>query len=182
MNTSNLRPVLFGIFLAVSTFAALTPSWAGDSTNFFEKPYVFENEESAKIKLSQWQNEDVVVAFAFTTCRITCPQVMRQLSKIQKIMDQKSVKGEILFISIDPENDSPARLAIFKKDHKITSSRWHFLRGNLDETKKLAQLLNFGFNTSDEHIWHDRKVFVVGKDGQVRATLKGFDADLSRLF
>ena len=97
-------------------------------------------------------------------------------------MDRLAIPGEIIFVTIDPDKDTVERLAMYKKQLKISSPRWHFLRASKVETQAFAKTLGFGFNMSDEHIWHDRKVLIVDGTGHVRKTLEGFNASLKDVF
>ncbi len=150
--------------------------------SIFDSGILWHNEAGQEVNLNQFKSEALVIGLAYTTCRITCPLVVQQLKDIEKLMDQKSIQGEIIFVTIDPDKDTIKRLANYKKKMNIRSSRWHFLRASNSETRNFAKTIGFEFNISDEHIWHDRKVLLIDDKGHVRKSLEGFDATLDGIF
>ena len=53
----------------------------------------------------------LLVFFGFTYCPDVCPVTMAVLSETMKKLDANKV--QVLFISVDPENDTPSRLKEF---------------------------------------------------------------------
>ncbi len=163
-------------------FQIIAGASAPSGQSVFDSKIRWHDESGHELQLEQFKDEELVFGLAYTTCRITCPMVVQQLKEIEKKMDQKLVRGEIFFISIDPEKDTIQRLADYKKKIHIESKRWHFLRANKDETHDFAKILGFDFNTTDEHIWHDRKVLLVDGKGHLRKSLEGFNTSLEGIF
>jgi protein SCO1/2 len=52
----------------------------------------------------------VVLAFIYTTCTTVCPLTSATLSELQRKLDASSHSAHLVSISIDPEQDTPARL------------------------------------------------------------------------
>ena len=52
----------------------------------------------------------VVLTFIYTTCTSICPVISQTLSQLQQTLGADRDKVHIVSISIDPENDTPARL------------------------------------------------------------------------
>ncbi|WP_179404714.1 SCO family protein [Burkholderia guangdongensis] len=52
----------------------------------------------------------VVLTFIYTTCTTICPVISQTLSALQQKLGPDRDKVHIVSISIDPENDTPARL------------------------------------------------------------------------
>lgn len=52
----------------------------------------------------------VVLTFIYTTCTSICPVISQTLSQLQQALGADRDKVHIVSISIDPENDTPARL------------------------------------------------------------------------
>ncbi len=156
---------------------------APSPSNLFDLPIHFQDETGHDVLLNRWRGEKIVIAPAYTTCRITCPMVItEQLQSIEKAMDQHNIKGEILFITIDPETDTTARLASFRQSHDLRSQRWHFLRTTPAESNKMMSFLYFKYALEDGHINHDRKIFAFDNEGTLLQILNGFNAPLGNLF
>jgi len=106
---------------------------------------------------------------------------MRQLKRIDKLLNERSASHEILFITIDPRIDTSERLLRYKRDWKVTSEHWHFLTGDEKAIRKLATILKFDYTNIDEHIQHDKKVMDIDAAGFVQHTIASWDADLSNI-
>jgi protein SCO1/2 len=52
----------------------------------------------------------VVLTFIYTTCTSICPVISQTLSQLQSELGVDRDKVHLMSISIDPENDTPARL------------------------------------------------------------------------
>lgn len=73
-------------------------------------------------------DEPVMVNFIFTTCTTVCPISSGTFAKVQSLLDQDGAKYRLVSISIDPEQDTPARLRQYGAKYGA-GSQWHFLTG-----------------------------------------------------
>ncbi|MEN0020731.1 MAG: SCO family protein [Planctomycetota bacterium] len=71
-----------------------------------------------------------VVAFIFTNCRLACPGMTAAMRNIYN--DTEGLDVGFVSVSIDPENDTPARLKEYADDLGIDHDRWRFLTGESD--------------------------------------------------
>lgn len=78
-------------------------------------------------------NSPIILDFIFTTCTTICPVMSATFQQIQEKLgaDQKAVK--LVSISIDPENDTPAKLKAYAE--KFTAGpQWTLLTGTLENS------------------------------------------------
>ena len=61
--------------------------------------------------LGDFAGKVVVVFFGYTHCPDACPTTMGELSLVMKELDKDAARLQVLFITIDPERDTPALLA-----------------------------------------------------------------------
>lgn len=82
-----------------------------------------------------------LVNFVFTSCGMTCPMLTRRMKGVQdqllekyseKILDQ----ARIVSFSVDPERDTPERLASYAKEYGANPRLWVFLTGPLNEVTR----------------------------------------------
>jgi len=52
----------------------------------------------------------VLLNFIFTTCSSICPLMSRTLEEFQRKLGSEAARVHLMSISIDPEQDTPARL------------------------------------------------------------------------
>ena len=58
--------------------------------------------------LADFKGQAVVVFFGFTQCPDVCPTSMSELAQAKKLLGEQGSRLQGLFISIDPERDTPA--------------------------------------------------------------------------
>jgi protein SCO1 len=112
-----------------------------------------------------------VADFLFTRCPDVCPRMTERLVKVQRALGDRV---DIVSISVDPEYDTPARLADFASAHGARSPRWHFLTG---DSGRLQDSVLRGFNVafsreSDDISTLTHGVHVVLVDG--RGRIRGY--------
>jgi len=73
----------------------------------------------------------VVLNFIFTTCTTICPLMSMVLAQFERRLGPEAGKVHLMSISIDPEQDTPARLAEYaRKFH--AGPEWQLYTGTLD--------------------------------------------------
>lgn len=88
------------------------------------------NQHDEPVSVDSLFNNDknVVFAFFFTQCVTVCTTVTLSLKSIQT---QMAPDTQFVLISIDPEVDTPDKLADYAATHHIHESNWHLLTGEL---------------------------------------------------
>jgi protein SCO1 len=73
----------------------------------------------------------VVLNFIYTSCTSVCPVMSQLLSQFQKELGSERDQVHMMSISIDPEADTPARLADYARQYEA-GPQWQFYTGTLD--------------------------------------------------
>jgi protein SCO1/2 len=68
----------------------------------------------------------VALNFIFTTCTTICPVMSSVFSQLQEKLERAGEKVRLVSISIDPEQDTPARLAEYAKKFKAGPEWRHY--------------------------------------------------------
>jgi protein SCO1/2 len=76
-----------------------------------------------------------VVDFFFTSCPVSCPRLTSRLADVERRLaarhpDRAAFPARLVSISVDPENDTPARLAEYARKYGANDDRWWFLTGD----------------------------------------------------
>lgn len=118
-----------------------------------------------------------VFGFVFTRCVTSCPRVVEDMKSFQKeIRDAKLAKFvEFAAVSVDPEHDTPARLAKYAQEREIDLSNWTFLTGQKEPVQsfvvdgfKLAVGEKTEIPGGAFDIAHSLKMALVDRSGRVR--------------
>ena len=73
----------------------------------------------------------VVLNFVFTTCTTICPMMTQVFARLQERLGPERDRVHMVSISIDPEQDTPARLAAYaRKFH--AGPQWRFYTGTTE--------------------------------------------------
>lgn len=63
------------------------------------------------LQLRDFYGKVVVIFFGYTHCPDVCPTTLYDMSLVMKMLGQDADKVQVLFVTVDPERDTPALLA-----------------------------------------------------------------------
>ena len=78
-------------------------------------------------------NEPVMLNFIYTTCTAVCPVMSATFYHVQNQLGAESSKLRMISISIDPENDTPAKLREYAARYKA-GPQWTMLTGSAESS------------------------------------------------
>ncbi len=121
--------------------------------------------------IAEFKGKLVVVFFGFTQCPDVCPTTMLELAEVKKAMGAEGERVQGIFVSIDPERDTPEVLKAYVANF---SPDFIALRGTLDETKAIAKRFKVFYakvpgKTEDSYTMdHTAGSYVFDTQGKVR--------------
>lgn len=123
------------------------------------------------------------IFFGFTHCPNVCPTTLFELSERLKELDRDGLRIEVLFVTVDPERDTPDQLKLYLEsfDPRIVG-----LTGNDADVEKLvadfrAYRKKVPLKDGDYTMDHTAIVCLFGSDGLLRGTLDRHErADIQR--
>ncbi len=83
----------------------------------------------------------VVLNFIFTSCTTICPVMSQIFSGLQDRLGEGRERVHMVSISIDPEQDTPARLAEYARRFHA-GSQWHFYTGTTAASVAVQRAFN----------------------------------------
>jgi protein SCO1 len=110
------------LIVALATLLALTTGCrredAGFKSGVFEPPraapsFQLDGSDGSDISLNEYRGKVVAVAFGFSHCPRVCPVTLARLSEVAQKLGDAAKDLQVVFITVDPERDSPARLREF---------------------------------------------------------------------
>ncbi len=117
-----------------------------------------------------------VASFVFSSCTNSCPMLAAQMKRLQASLPKQG-PYRLVSVSVDPERDTPQRLARYARDLGIEDERWVFLTGKKAEIRKMVVE---GFKLAaepgverDKDILHSSKLVLVDKAGRIRGYYDG---------
>jgi protein SCO1/2 len=76
----------------------------------------------------------VLLDFIYTTCTTICPVLSQTFAEVQKHLGSNAAKVKMVSVSIDPEEDTPARLTEYAKRYHA-GAQWSFYTGTLQASQ-----------------------------------------------
>lgn len=118
--------------------------------------------------------------FGYSHCPDVCPTTLGTLSQIQQRIGS-GANVQFLFITIDPEHDSPEQLKTFLQQQKFQPTNFIGLTGDKTKIKTLANIIGIhvqeGQNKdiTTEHIEHGGAILLVNPEGKLTAIFTSTD-------
>jgi protein SCO1/2 len=103
------------------------------TVNYAVPPVTLVRESGKRVQLPQELDDGrpVVMNFIFTTCATTCPLSSQTFSALQRKLGADARHVHMVSISIDPEQDTPARLREYA-DKFGAGPQWQHYTGTLE--------------------------------------------------
>ena len=122
--------------------------------------------------LSSFRGMMPMVFFGFTQCPAICPTTLARAAKIKKLMGKDGDRLQVIFITLDPERDTPQVLDAYVK---AFDPSFVALYGTLEETQATAKEFDVFFEkvpAGDTYtISHTSTSYVYDSRGQLRVGL-----------
>ncbi|MCG8600131.1 MAG: SCO family protein [Verrucomicrobiales bacterium] len=147
--------------------------------------FTFTNQEDRDFSRDELKGKVWVANFVFTTCAAECLVLSARLATLQR---QFEGNEEVAFVSfsVDPQTDTPERLAQYAERWHAKPDTWRFLTGDPDKIDHLVKNtfllpvsrdpIEMGKIISAKLI-HSNKFAIVDRKGVVRAYVDGLPED-----
>jgi protein SCO1/2 len=149
-------------------------------------PFSLIDQHGNKVELADLRGQVWVADFMFTGCQSACPMLTARMRSLQGYLEDRqralghALPVRLVSFSVDPEVDTPARLAEYASRFGADDHRWLFLTGSLAEMNRAvtgSMKIPFqkgGADTSAFDVMHGEHIVVVDGKGRIRGY---FDAD-----
>jgi protein SCO1/2 len=140
LSMAGIRRVLL-VIVASLTLAACGgsgPSFeSSDVTgSSFGREFALKDPDGRPRTLADFRGKAVVVFFGYTQCPDVCPTTLAALAETMKRLGNDADRVQVLFITVDPERDTPALL---KQYVPAFDPRFLGLYGDADATARTAR-------------------------------------------
>ena len=140
------------------------------------------DQQGKKVTNADLRGKVLVVDFIFTTCPTICPRLTERMATLGKQLEADA-DIHLVSITVDPENDTPEKLAAYGSRYGAKPEQWTFLTG---EPEHVRTTVLKGFKMavrrlSDVNIDHAEKFVLVDKQMHMRGVYDTDDASLASL-
>jgi cytochrome oxidase Cu insertion factor (SCO1/SenC/PrrC family) len=183
-DASARRSNLSRIWLVLACIFFAAPGWANEvsepsATELIEGllsghapvggPFELTDQTGRRRTDADFRGKLVVLYFGYTHCPDVCPTELQSISLALDKLGTAATEVQPLFITVDPERDTPARLADFVSSFH---PRLIGLTGSPGEIRKTAIAYRTFFvknsttTPTDYSVDHTGFIYLVGKDGR----------------
>ena len=134
--------------------------------------FTLTNHHGLEMNLKDYRGKVVLLTFGFTHCPDICPATLSRLKRLMKKLAPQADQVQTLFISIDPERDTPDQLKSYLAHFHPT---FVGLTGTLARIVKIAQQYGVMFfkqtteSKAGYFFAHSDYVFLADQEGRLRA-------------
>lgn len=147
--------------------------------SIYNLPSHWTSQDGEEIELKSLQGKVIVMVMIYTTCKAACPRLVADMRNIEKqVPDDKKDDVQYVFVSIDPETDTPERLKAFAKENEMEDEKWLFLRGTEGDTREFAAVLAVNYKEiSPMDFSHSNIISVFDHKGEMVHQQEGLGVD-----
>jgi protein SCO1 len=170
--------ILATVLVSPAVLAAST----GFSRNFVGMK--LQDQEGRPLDFARWRGRIVLINFVYTGCSTSCPVQTRALADMQRQLPVSlRSRVQLLSVSLDPLQDTPATLKDFAKRMGADLSNWSFATGRPQDVERLSQALRLfrpgaEVRKPDDH---STALWLVDPKGELRMRYAGNTPDVPRL-
>jgi protein SCO1/2 len=170
---------------------ATSPSHEGHATapaavrpsghSIYHLPGSWTDQHGAETSLADLSGRVQVVAMVYTHCTFACPRILARMKALEaRLATGSGDEVGFVLVSIDPDRDTPERLARFADDTRLDGERWTLLNGDDADVLALSVLLGVKYRaTADGEFSHSNVLTVLDRNGEIAGRVEGLNADVT---
>lgn len=154
-------------YLVLNTTRSTAPKFNGSiiAPPIPAADFTLTNQDGQISSLSNIHGKYLLIFFGFTSCTAECPATMAILSQVRTGLGQNADQAQIVFISTDPDRDTPSAIKAFIDRFDSTSIGF---TGSLSELTPVW--MDYGVMVLDNGETHSTRVYLVDPEGNWRLT------------
>jgi protein SCO1/2 len=151
------RPVV-GARVDTSTAAA------EETFSIYDLGSTWRDQTGAERALASLRGKPVLLAMIYTHCTAVCPLSVSEMKRVEANLSDV----QLVLVSLDPEHDSPSRLADYARERGLSPARWTLLTGSADDVRDLAATIGVRYRRiSADDLAHSNILTLLDADGRV---------------
>lgn len=171
MKTTNLIRglVLLCCLLLVAPAQAATPDLALPGDSVYQLPVVLIDQDGSGFDWRSRRGEPQLVTMFYTACPYMCPLIIDAGKSIEKALTPEQLGHmRLLFISMDPTNDTPAALMALAKQRKLDTARWTLASPQEQAVASVAGVLGVRYRKlADGNFNHTGELILLDREGRI---------------
>ncbi len=128
------------------------------------------------VTAADFKGKVTLLYFGYTNCPDVCPATLYNVSRILRRLGPDAAKFQLLFVTVDPDRDTPPVLAQYTG---LFGANFIGLRGAPDQLYALARRYRVVFSVVKKpnyEVTHSAAVYVFDADGKPQFIIAGLDS------
>lgn len=163
------RAGIQGLALVLALGAGVAPATVPDDSLYqLAMPLTDQAGKPAALDLAR--GSPVLVTMFYGSCPHVCPMLISTMQRLERELPEAS-RGRlrVLMVSLDPERDTPAKLAEVAARHGVDLRRWTLARAGPKDVRRLAAALNIQYRQlPDGEFNHSTVITLLDAQGRIQ--------------
>lgn len=158
-------------FLVIALGSPVPDAPAVPPDSVYRLELELENQQGARTTLDALAGQAVLISMFYGHCPHVCPMLVSSLQRLeQELTGAQKRTLRVMLVSLDPERDTPAKLAEIAQRHRVDGARWTFTRTDARAVRKLAAVLDIQYRQlPDGEFNHSTVIALLAPDGRIIA-------------
>jgi protein SCO1/2 len=148
-------------------------------TSIFNLTTNWNTEDGNTIQLEDLKGKTLVMVMIYTSCKAACPRLVADMHNIEKQIPKELInKINFVFVSIDPEIDTPKKLKAFAIENYMDDEHHTFLQGTDSGVREFSNVLAVKYKQiSPMDFSHSNIISVFSSQGELVHQQEGLGVD-----
>jgi len=135
-------------------------------------PFALQSSGAGTLELGNYRGKVVILGFGFTWCTNVCPVTLATLAQARRKLGASAADVQIVYITVDPERDDPARMHQYLHAFDPT-----FIGGTGTERALAAVRKDYGITAEKRDsgtsysVAHSSFTYLIDRQGRLRALM-----------
>jgi Uncharacterized conserved protein len=144
---------------------ATVTSEHGDGWTVYDLTSTWTDQRGTRRSFAALRGTPRVVAMIYTHCTATCPIAITEMKRIEAATP---ASVGLVLVSLDPDRDTPERLAAYAAERGLSGRRWTLLHGGAGVVRELAAVLDVRYRRlSPTELAHANVITLLDANGVV---------------
>jgi protein SCO1/2 len=154
-----------------------TPGASVFKAGMFDPPRIapdfsLQASDGGELKMSRYRGKVVLLSFGFSSCMAVCPVTLATLAQARRQLGPAAADVQVVYVTVDPERDVPARLQTFLHKFDTTFIGGTGTAGQLEGVRKdygiTAQKIPVGGSYTYSH---SSFTYLIDRGGRIRGLM-----------
>jgi protein SCO1 len=174
MNAYRLAAATVVLMSVLAARAAEAPAF---KAGLFDPPrqapeFSLEGTDGHELRMSRYRGKVVLLAFGYSSCTAVCPVTLATLAAAHRELGPLASDVQVLYVTVDPEKDVPARLQAFLRKFDASFIGGTGTAAQLESVRKDYGISAQKIRTGDGYAYsHSSFTYLIDRAGRIRALM-----------